>query len=106
MLSSIKRHGAHNLAQIKCGKKAASIEFKPFMDLPRLQRIYLEDYQDQPALSLIQLITCAQQQTTSFAQALTKQRELLSADSLNFIETVLVYKLQYISRENIKTSLL
>ena len=90
-------------------EKSASIEFKPFMDLPQLQRIYLEDYQDRPALtpalSLIQLIACEPQQTINLAQTLTKQRELLSADALNFIETVLVYKLPHLSREDIKTML-
>ena len=90
-------------------EKAASIEFKPFMDLPQLQRIYLEDYQNQlaitPALSLIQLIASDPQQTITLAQTLTKQRESLSADALNFIETVLVYKLPHLSREDIKTML-
>ena len=79
------------------------------MDLPQLQRIYLEDYQNRlaitPALSLIQLIASDPQQTITLAQTLTKQRESLSADALNFIETVLVYKLPHLSREDIKTML-
>lgn len=90
-------------------EKAACVEFKPFMSLPQLQRIYLEDYQHQPALtpalSLIQLIACDQQQTIALAQTLTRQCELLGAEVLNFIETVLVYKLPHLSREDIKTML-
>ena len=90
-------------------EKAASVEFEPFLNLPQLQRIYLEDYQDPPALtpalSLIQLIACEQQQTLALAQTLTQQRELISAEVLNFIETVLVYKLPHLSREDIKTML-
>ena len=41
-------------------EKAASIAFRPFMDLPQLRRIYLEDYKDSqglsPTLELIRLI--------------------------------------------------
>ena len=31
-------------------EKAASIAFRPFMDLPQLRRVYLEDYRDSQGL--------------------------------------------------------
>ena len=90
-------------------EKAASVEFTPFMDLPQLHRIYLEDYQDQsqltPTLALIRLIASHKQQTITLAQELTRRRHELGPDGLDFIETILIYKLPYLSREEIKTML-
>ena len=90
-------------------EKAASVEFTPFMDLPQLHRIYLEDYQDQsqltPTLALIRLIASHKQQTITLAQELTRRRHELGPEGLDFIETILIYKLPYLSREEIKTML-
>jgi len=55
-------------------EKAASIEFVPFMNLPQLHRVYLEDYQNQsgltPTLELIRLIASHKQQTITLVREL------------------------------------
>jgi predicted transposase/invertase (TIGR01784 family) len=90
-------------------EKAAGIEFKPFMNLPELHRIYLADYQNRselsPTLKLMRLIASNKQQIIPFAQELAKQRDIMGTDGLDFIETILVYKLPHLSREEIKTML-
>ena len=77
------------------------------MHLPQLNRIYLEDYQNrtEPALALIRLIASPSVETIALAQELAQQREKLGAGVIDFIETVLVYKLPNLSREGIKTML-
>ena len=90
-------------------EKAASIAFKPFMDLPQLRRIYLEDYKDSqglsPTLELIRLIASQEQDTITLACKLAERRDELGPDGLDLIETILVYKLPRLSREEIKTML-
>ncbi|QPK62719.1 DUF2887 domain-containing protein [Methylomonas sp. LL1] len=90
-------------------EKPPSIEFAPFMQLPCIQRIYLEDYRqlqsDNPAQSLLGLIACQEEQAVEFAQKLLKQRTIDDLDILNFVETVLVYKLPHLTREEIRTML-
>ena len=94
----------------RSAEKAASIEFEPFMSLPQLHRIYLEDYQNQsdltPTLELIRLIASNAQQTITLAQKLSKQRDIIGSDIfLDLIETILVYKLPHLSREDVKAML-
>ena len=87
---------------------AAGIEFEPFMALPQLHRVYLEDYQSQtttPALEWLQLIASQPQQTITLAQAIISRREALDSDGLDFLETILVYKLPQLSREEIRKML-
>jgi len=90
-------------------EETASIAFRPFMALPQLHRIYLDDYQDSqgltPALELIRLIASSEQQTMELARKLAERREEFGPDGLDFIETILVYKLPRLSREEIKTML-
>lgn len=90
-------------------ERPAGIEFEAFTQLPQLQRIYLEDYQqastDSPLQSLLSLIACQDRQTVELAQKLVKQRKIQGIDILNFVETVLVYKLPQLTREEIKTML-
>jgi len=90
-------------------EKPPSIEFAPFMQLTCIQRIYLEDYRqlqsDNPAQSLLSLIACQEEQAVEFAQKLIKQRTIHGLDILNFVETVLVYKLPHLTREEIQTML-
>jgi len=90
-------------------EKAASIAFGPFMDLPQLRRVYLDDYRDcqglTPTLELIRLIASSTQQTMALARNLTERRDEFGPDGLDFIETILVYKLPRLSREEIKTML-
>jgi len=90
-------------------EKAASIAFSPFMDLPQLRRVYLDDYRDcqglTPTLELIRLIASSKQQTITLARKLAERRDEFGPDGLDFIETILVYKLPRLSREEIKTML-
>jgi predicted transposase/invertase (TIGR01784 family) len=90
-------------------EKAASTAFSPFMDLPQLRRVYLEDYRDcqglSPTLELVRLIASQEPQTLTLARALAGRRDELGPDGLDFIETILVYKLPRLSREEIKTML-
>ena len=86
-------------------EKPAGIEFEPFMGLPQLHRIYLEDYQDRkglsPTLELIRLIASGKSQTMDLARELVKRRDGMDQDDLDFIETILVYKLPNLSRKEI-----
>lgn len=88
---------------------AASIEFEPFMSLPQLHRVYIEDYHSQlkltPTLELIRLIASDKQQTITLARELAGRRDEIGMDGLDFIETILVHKLPHLSREEIRTML-
>jgi predicted transposase YdaD len=79
------------------------------MNLPQLHRVYLEDYQNQsgltPTLALMRLIASHKQQPITLARELTERRHELGPEGLDFIETILVYNLPYLSREEIKTML-
>ena len=79
------------------------------MDLPQLRRVYLDDYRDcqglTPTLELIRLIASSSQQTMTLARNLAERRDEFGPDGLEFIETILVYKLPRLSREEIKTML-
>ncbi len=90
-------------------EKHANLAFKAFMDLPQLRRIYLEDYLDcaelTPPLELIRLIASQEQQAILLARKLAERRDVYGTDGLDFIETILVYKLPRLSREEIKTML-
>lgn len=74
-----------------------------------MHRIYLDDYQNlttlTPSQTLLSLIACHNQQTIEIAQKLVKQRTIHGIDILNFVETVLVYKLPHLTREEIKIML-
>jgi predicted transposase/invertase (TIGR01784 family) len=90
-------------------EKSTSIEFLPFLNSPQLQRIYLEDYQNRtdlsPTLEFIRLIASDKQQTITRAKELANRLDKIDVDSLDFIETILVYKLPHLSREEIKKML-
>ncbi len=90
-------------------EKHSGIAFEPFMQLPQLHRIYLEDYLQQTNLNLthalIALIACEPSEAIVRAQALVKQHTEPDDPVLNFIETVLVYKLPHLSRKEIRTML-
>ena len=87
----------------------ASIAFSPFIKLPQLHRVYLDDYRDCQGLSatleLIRLIASREAETLAIARQLAERRDELGPDGLDFIETILVYKLPRLSREEIKTML-
>ena len=86
-----------------------SIEFLPFLNSPQLHRIYLDDYQNRtdlsPTLEFIRLIASDKQQTITRAKELADRLDRIDLDSLDFIETILVYKLPHLSREEIKKML-
>ena len=86
-----------------------SIAFSPFIKLPQLRRVYLDDYRDCQGLSatleLIRLIASREAETLAIARQLAERRDELGPDGLDFIETILVYKLPRLSREEIKTML-
>jgi predicted transposase/invertase (TIGR01784 family) len=86
-------------------EKHASKEFAPL--LTHLQRIYLEDYQNtkESVFALLRLIACPETETVSWAQQVLQQREPLSPAIIEFMETVLVYKLPTLSREEVKAML-
>ena len=108
-----QKPGRHWLAMViyptRGTERPASIEFETFMDLPQIQRVYLEDYQNPSALtpvqSLMTLIASERAQAIPLAQKLVKQRTIHGIDILNFVETVLVYKLPQLTREEIKAML-
>lgn len=84
-------------------------EFEAFMALPQLQRIYLDTLQSTvpptPEWAMIQLIASPPQRTVELARTLVAQRAPLNLDMLDFVETVLVYKLPHLSREEIRIML-
>ena len=90
-------------------EKKASIEFLPFLNLPQVHRIYLEDYQDRtdlsPSLEFIRLIVSDKEQTISRAKDLAERLDKVDVEGLDLIETILVYKLPHLSREEIKQML-
>jgi predicted transposase/invertase (TIGR01784 family) len=89
-------------------EKPPSVEFEPFMALPALRRIYLEDYQHGELsfnLTLVRLIACDEKQTAGLVHQLVSQTASISLETLNFIETILVYKLPRLSREEIRAML-
>jgi predicted transposase YdaD len=69
----------------------------------------LDDYRNcqglSPTLELIRLIASNEQQTMILARNLAERRDEFGPDGLDFIETILVYKLPRLSREEIKTML-
>lgn len=93
----------------RSSEKQAGIEFKPFMALPQLHRIYLDDYRNRqgltPTLELIRLIASRKPQTMSIARELAGRRDEIGPEGLDFIETILVYKLPKLSREEIMAML-
>jgi predicted transposase/invertase (TIGR01784 family) len=88
-------------------EKPPGREFAHFLSSPQLKRIYLEDYQhvDDAEFVILKLIACPTDETLPFVQTLTVGPDKLSKDMLEFIETVLVYKLPNLSREEIRIML-
>jgi predicted transposase/invertase (TIGR01784 family) len=90
-------------------EKSTSVEFLSFLNSPQLHRIYLEDYQNRtdlsPTLEFIRLIASDKQQTITRAKELADRLDKIDLDGLDFIETILVYKLPHLSREEIKKML-
>ncbi|NOT53196.1 MAG: Rpn family recombination-promoting nuclease/putative transposase [Deltaproteobacteria bacterium] len=90
-------------------ERPANIGFRPFLTLPQLQRVYLEDFPNRehptPRLGLLSLIASDPRQTLVLARDWLRQHGDTSTDTLDFIETILVYKLPRLSREEIRLML-
>ena len=90
-------------------ERPANIGFRPFLALPQLQRVYLEDYPNRehptPRLGLLYLIASDPRETLVLARDWIRQCGDTSTDTLDFIETILVYKLPRLSREEIRLML-
>ncbi len=90
------------------------LAYQPLLDSPWVKRVYLEDLKDRtdltPGLQLIQLIVAEPDVAVSQAPALLRVRGGPAADPnwqgwLDLIETILVYKLPRLSREEIQRML-
>ncbi len=88
--------------------------YQPLLDSPWVKRVYLEDLKGRadltPGLQLIQLIVAEPEEAVSQAQALLQVRGGPTADPdwtgwLDLIETIVVYKLPHLSREEIQRML-
>ena len=90
-------------------EKPSGVAFEPFMSLRQLHRIYLEDYQQQSPVSqtqaLIALIACSPTEAVIRAQSLVDPNLQPDDPILNFVETVLVYKLPHFTRQEIRAML-
>lgn len=90
-------------------ERPANIGFRPFLALPQLQRVYLEDYppgeQPTPRLGLLHLVASDPRQTLVLARDWIQKYGDTSAETLDFIETILVYKLPRLNREEIRIML-
>jgi predicted transposase YdaD len=91
-----------------------SVAYQPLLDSPWVKRVYLEDLKERtdltPGLQLIQLIVAEPEVAVSQAQALLLVRGGPAADPdwpgwLDLIETIVVYKLPHLSREEIQRML-
>lgn len=80
--------------------------FNSVLQLPEVRRVYLEDFSHETngIKSLITLIVCPPEQTALHARRLVAQPAAPLSPSLwlNFIETILVYKLPQLTREEIQ----
>jgi len=88
--------------------------FEPFLQIPWVQRVYLEDLADQPTVTpgrqLLQLIMAEPAVAVSRAQAIltTPIATANTAEAralLEWVETILVYKLPQLKREEIQAML-
>lgn len=91
-----------------------SLHYSAFLESDRIKRIYLEDLKDPPTdrmgLQLIQLIVVDEEKAINSAQNLLKRIKIqtnqeTTAHWLEWVETILVYKLPQISREEIQKML-
>ena len=91
------------------------LHYGSLLNLPEVQRVYLEDFAGRPAttlgLRLIQLLIGDAQPAVTQAVALLRQAratpaaELSFEQTLEFVETILVYRCPHWGREEIKAML-
>ena len=91
-----------------------SLHYSTLLESNRIKRIYLEDIKDPPTdrmgLQLIQLIVADEEKAINAAQNLLKRIKIqadqeTAAHWLEWVETILVYKLPRLSREEIQKML-
>ena len=91
-----------------------SLHYSTLLESERIKRIYLEDLKDPPTdrmgLQLIQLIVADEEKAINAAQNLLKRIKIqtdqeTAAHWLEWVETILVYKLPRLSREEIQKML-
>ena len=91
-----------------------SLHYSTLLESNRIKRIYLEDIKDPPTdrmgLQLIQLIVADEEKAINAAQNLLKRIKIqtdqeTAAHWLEWVETILVYKLPRLSREEIQQML-
>ena len=77
------------------------------MELRQINRIYLEDFKHrtESGLDLVRLVASAPEDTIALVHTLVENNAKINLDIIEFIETVLVYKLPKLSREEIKIML-
>jgi predicted transposase/invertase (TIGR01784 family) len=91
-------------------EKPATPSFEPFMSLANLQRIYLEDYRQVTDVQdvmqrLLQLLACTPSQIEPVIKHWQQTDWPKDNATLNFVETILVYKMPHLTREEIRTML-
>ena len=88
-------------------EKLPSLAFDHVLNLPQLKRIYLEDFHQatEPEFALLRLIACPDKETADCLQLIFKQNDKLDKNVIEFIETILVYKLPNLSREEVRAML-
>ena len=88
-------------------EKPAGEEFEIFLNSPQLTRLYLEDYQDgsDADYGILRVIACRDKDTPQQVRKLFEQSEKPGKDVIEFLETVLVYKLPTLNREEIRAML-
>jgi predicted transposase/invertase (TIGR01784 family) len=91
-----------------------SLHYSTLLESDRIKRIYLEDLKDPPTdrmgLQLIQLIVVDEEKAIKSAQNLLKRIKIQTDEEtakhwLEWVETILVYKLPRLSREEIQKML-
>ena len=93
----------------------ANRHYTALLGLAQVHRIYLEDFQGKPAptlgVQLIQIIISGAEEALVRARALVQQAHQEPTDPaqrtqiVDFIETILIYKLPHLSREEIQNML-
>ncbi|VXD24776.1 conserved hypothetical protein [Planktothrix serta PCC 8927] len=88
--------------------------YQPLLDSNFVQRIYLDEWQVEPAsigLGIIQLVITPVAETPAKARQLLSQTQQtledvnIQSDVINLIETIVLYKLPNLSREELETML-
>jgi predicted transposase/invertase (TIGR01784 family) len=88
-------------------ERLPGVNYAMLINAPQVKRIYLEDYlhKTEPGYDMLKLIACAADETVALARRIIEQPAEADRETLEFIETVVVYKLPKLSREEIRIML-